>query len=158
MEYFQTKNPNSGKFLEGLAIEDVGIFNGHLVYFTAILLFFAMVGIICCHLVYFLVIWYIFPVLVCWCKKHLATLIFKRLRSTTEQMAALVSRTFPAVAERRIQILAGKTLATSSPSLLSKDLPTLLWSRSSCPETGMYIPYTATSIDISQWTMSLSNF
>jgi hypothetical protein len=34
--FFQTKNPNLFKFLEGLAFEDVGIFNGHLVYFTAI--------------------------------------------------------------------------------------------------------------------------
>jgi hypothetical protein len=36
MAYFQTKNPNFGKIFEGLAIEDVGIFNGHLVNFTAI--------------------------------------------------------------------------------------------------------------------------
>jgi hypothetical protein len=33
MGYFQTKNPNLGKFLEGLAMEDYGIFYGHLVYF-----------------------------------------------------------------------------------------------------------------------------
>jgi hypothetical protein len=32
MEYFQTKKPN----LEGLAMEDVGIFYGHLVYLTGI--------------------------------------------------------------------------------------------------------------------------
>jgi hypothetical protein len=36
MVYFQTKNPNLGKFWEGLAVEAVGIFYGYLVYFTAI--------------------------------------------------------------------------------------------------------------------------
>jgi hypothetical protein len=36
MVYFQTKNPTFGKFLEGFAMEDVGIFYGHLFYFTAI--------------------------------------------------------------------------------------------------------------------------
>jgi hypothetical protein len=36
MAYFQTKNHNFGTFLEGLAMEDVGIFYGHLVYFVAI--------------------------------------------------------------------------------------------------------------------------
>jgi hypothetical protein len=36
MLYFQTKKPNLGKFLEGLAIEDVDIFFGHLVNFLAI--------------------------------------------------------------------------------------------------------------------------
>jgi hypothetical protein len=40
--------------LEGLALENLGIFYGHLVYFTAI-------GNILWHLVYFVVIWYIFP-------------------------------------------------------------------------------------------------
>jgi hypothetical protein len=30
MEYFRTKNPYLGKFLEGLAMEDVGIFYGTL--------------------------------------------------------------------------------------------------------------------------------
>jgi hypothetical protein len=31
--YFQIKNPNIGKILEGLAMEDVVIFGGHFVYF-----------------------------------------------------------------------------------------------------------------------------
>jgi hypothetical protein len=48
MAYFQTKNPNLGKFwLYLLAMEDVGIFCGHWVYFTAIwyiLLFFPRFG------------------------------------------------------------------------------------------------------------------
>jgi hypothetical protein len=35
MVYFKTKNCNLGT-LEGLAMEDVGVFYGHLVYFTAI--------------------------------------------------------------------------------------------------------------------------
>jgi hypothetical protein len=34
MVCFQTKNPNLGKFLEGLAMEDGGLFYGHLVHFT----------------------------------------------------------------------------------------------------------------------------
>jgi hypothetical protein len=36
MVYFPSKNPNLGKFLEGLAMEDVVIFNGHWVYCMAI--------------------------------------------------------------------------------------------------------------------------
>jgi hypothetical protein len=44
--------------MEGLSMEDVGIFNGHLVYFVAI----------CGNFVYFS------PVLVCCTKKQLATL------------------------------------------------------------------------------------
>jgi hypothetical protein len=37
MVYFETKNPNLGNSLECLAMEDVGIHYGHLVYLTAIL-------------------------------------------------------------------------------------------------------------------------
>jgi hypothetical protein len=37
MVYFQTKKNKFGQILEGLAMEDVGIFYVHLVYFTAIL-------------------------------------------------------------------------------------------------------------------------
>jgi hypothetical protein len=33
---FQTKNPNSGKFLEGLRFENVDIFYGHMEYFADI--------------------------------------------------------------------------------------------------------------------------
>jgi hypothetical protein len=37
MAYFQTQNPNLGIYVqEGLAMEDVGIFYGHLVYFMVI--------------------------------------------------------------------------------------------------------------------------
>jgi hypothetical protein len=36
MAYYKTKNPFFGKFLEGLSMEDVGIFYVNLVYFTAI--------------------------------------------------------------------------------------------------------------------------
>jgi hypothetical protein len=50
--------------LEGLALEDVGIFYGHLVYFTTIR-----------HIwVYFIVIWYVLPILVFCIKMNLATL------------------------------------------------------------------------------------
>jgi hypothetical protein len=55
MVYFQTKNPNLGKFRRVL-IEDVSIFNGHLVYLRPFDIFDG-------HLVYFVVIWYISPLL-----------------------------------------------------------------------------------------------
>jgi hypothetical protein len=47
MVYFQTDNPNLGKFWRILLMEDVGIFYGRLVY------------IFYFHLVYFEAIWYI---------------------------------------------------------------------------------------------------
>jgi beta-lactamase regulating signal transducer with metallopeptidase domain len=37
MVFFQTKNPNLGKFLDGIGMEKVGLFLGHLKYITAIL-------------------------------------------------------------------------------------------------------------------------
>jgi hypothetical protein len=49
MVYFQTKNRKLGKFFEGLAMEDVGTFYAHLVYFTYIRPFSIFNG----HLVYF---------------------------------------------------------------------------------------------------------
>jgi hypothetical protein len=55
MVYFLTKNPNLGKFWSvHIAMEDVGIFYGHLVYFTAI-------WYMLLPFVYFVVFWYIFP-------------------------------------------------------------------------------------------------
>jgi hypothetical protein len=36
MVCFQTKNPNLGKFLEGLRMENADVFDGHLEYFTVI--------------------------------------------------------------------------------------------------------------------------
>jgi hypothetical protein len=84
MAYFQTKNTNLGKFLQGLDMEEVGIFYlpfgvfyGHVVYFTAIWCILRPFGVFYCHLVYFMVIWdiyvmfirYFFPVLVCCTKK-----------------------------------------------------------------------------------------
>jgi hypothetical protein len=36
MVYFQTKNPNLGKFWRALGMEKVGIFFGHLEYIRAI--------------------------------------------------------------------------------------------------------------------------
>jgi hypothetical protein len=66
MAYFQTENPNLGKFWKDLQwktsiLWTLGLFYGHLAYFVAIWQF-------------FMVIWYIFPVLVCCTKKNLATL------------------------------------------------------------------------------------
>jgi hypothetical protein len=60
MVYFQTKNPNLEKNLEALAMEFVGIFNVHLGYFIAILYILWLFGIFAL-------------VLVCCCKKNLAT-------------------------------------------------------------------------------------
>jgi hypothetical protein len=50
MVCFQTKNPNLEKILEGLAMEDVGIFYGHFTVFCYILWTFSLVS---GHLVYF---------------------------------------------------------------------------------------------------------
>jgi hypothetical protein len=48
---FSTKNPNFGKFLEGLAMEDVGLFYDHLVCFTAIVNILWPFGLFCGNLV-----------------------------------------------------------------------------------------------------------
>jgi hypothetical protein len=68
MAYFQTKNPNLGKFLEGLAME-------YVVYFWPCDLF-------CGHVINFVAIWctlwslgIFFLVLVCCTRKNLATLV-----------------------------------------------------------------------------------
>jgi hypothetical protein len=52
--YFQTKNQNLGNFLRVLAMEDVGIFHGHLVNFTAIWYILWTFGI-------FFTFWYLVP-------------------------------------------------------------------------------------------------
>jgi hypothetical protein len=70
MVCFQTKNPNLGKFLKRLAMEDVGIFYGHLVHFTVFCYILLTFGIVCGNLV-------IFPVLVFCTKKNLATLVWQ---------------------------------------------------------------------------------
>jgi hypothetical protein len=51
--YFRTQNPNLGKFLEGLGMEKVGIFFGHLEYIAAI-------WCILCPFGNLVAIWYIF--------------------------------------------------------------------------------------------------
>jgi hypothetical protein len=68
MAKLQTKNNKNGLILEGLAIDDAGIFNDQFVLCYG-------------HLVYFVAIWYsqwlsgkFLPVLVCCTKKNLATL------------------------------------------------------------------------------------
>jgi hypothetical protein len=67
---FTNQNPNLGKFLEGLAMEDVVIFYGHLVYFTAI--WYTLY--IETWYTYFAVLIKIFPVLVRCAKTNLATM------------------------------------------------------------------------------------
>jgi hypothetical protein len=55
---FWNQKSQFGQILEGLAMEDVGVFYGHVVYFMCIWYILVSFGI-------FMVIWYIFPVLVC---------------------------------------------------------------------------------------------
>jgi hypothetical protein len=57
-------------------MEDVGIFYGHLVYFTVIL-------------VYFVAIWYIFPILEYCTKKNLATLLLTSLPDRVTRLGDL---------------------------------------------------------------------
>jgi hypothetical protein len=49
MVYYHTKKRNLGKFLEGLAMEGVGILYGNF-------------GLFYVHLVYCVIIWYIVPI------------------------------------------------------------------------------------------------
>jgi hypothetical protein len=58
MVCFQTKNPNLGKLFGALAMEYLGTFYGHLVYFKAIANISWPFGIFCGHLVYFSPFWY----------------------------------------------------------------------------------------------------
>jgi hypothetical protein len=64
---FSNQKSQFGSILEGLAMENVGIFNVLLVNFTAILNILRLFGIVFDHLV-------CFPVLVSCTKKNLATL------------------------------------------------------------------------------------
>jgi hypothetical protein len=68
MAYFQTKNPDLGTFLRVLQLE-------MLVYYLAVWSILRLFGMFLGHLVYFMIFWYIFPVLVCFTKKNLATLL-----------------------------------------------------------------------------------
>jgi hypothetical protein len=70
MVCFQTKNPNLDKFWRVLLWK-------MLVYFMTIWSILRPLEILYGHLVYFVVIWYIFPVLVFWTKKNLATLVVR---------------------------------------------------------------------------------
>jgi hypothetical protein len=93
--YFQTKNPNLGKFCRVLHWKMLVCFNGHLVIFPAIwyilwhfgifygtLVHFIAIwyilwhfGIFYCTLVYFMALWYIFPILLYLTTKNMATLV-----------------------------------------------------------------------------------
>jgi hypothetical protein len=73
---FSNQKSKFGKILEGLVMEDVVIFYGHLVYFTAIWYTLQTFGTFCGNLVYF-------PVLEICTKKNLATLVNRRLSSKT---------------------------------------------------------------------------
>jgi hypothetical protein len=68
---FSSLKSQFGKILEGRALEDVGTFYGHLLYFTAITYILWPFGIFCGYLPHF-------PVLACRTKKNLATLKWSR--------------------------------------------------------------------------------
>jgi hypothetical protein len=53
MVYLQTKSPNLSKFLEGVGMENVGLFYDLLVHFTAIWYIVWAIGIFSRYLVYF---------------------------------------------------------------------------------------------------------
>jgi hypothetical protein len=61
MAYFHTKKSQFGYMLEGLEMENVGIFYGHLKYVTSIGRFFDRLKIFGRHLIYFPPSWYIAP-------------------------------------------------------------------------------------------------
>jgi hypothetical protein len=83
---FSKQQSQFDKILEGLAMDDVGILYGYLVYFVGIFMYICLFGIFYGYLVYFMVVWYIlwlfgifFSVLVCCTKKNLATLVRSHL-------------------------------------------------------------------------------
>jgi hypothetical protein len=94
---FSYKKSNVWYFLEGLEIENVGIFCIRLEYFTGILVYFYPFGIFCDKSIYLVVLWYIFrelfiiflPVLVYYTKKNLATLIGVFLAQTNGSSSRL---------------------------------------------------------------------
>jgi hypothetical protein len=55
---FAYQKSNFGNILEGLGMDNVGIFYCHLVYFIAIW-YILPFGIFYCHLIYFIAFWYI---------------------------------------------------------------------------------------------------
>jgi hypothetical protein len=61
MAYFQTKNPNLGKFWMGWEMGNVDIFYDHLVYFTAVLVYFVTSWYILWLFGTFLPFWYVVP-------------------------------------------------------------------------------------------------
>jgi hypothetical protein len=60
-DIFSNKKSHFGEILEGLAIEYVGIFYGHLVYFTTLWYILWPFGIFYGHLVYISPLWYVLP-------------------------------------------------------------------------------------------------
>jgi hypothetical protein len=58
---FSNQKSQFGQILEGLAMEDVDIFYGHLVYFTAIWYILWSFGKFYGYLVYFSPFWYVVP-------------------------------------------------------------------------------------------------
>jgi hypothetical protein len=58
---FSNQKSNFGEILEGLAMEDVGIFYGHLVHFTVFCYILWTFGIVLGNLIYFSPFWYFVP-------------------------------------------------------------------------------------------------
>jgi hypothetical protein len=61
MVCFQTKNSKFGKILEGLEMEDIGIFYEHLGHFTFFCYILLTFGIVCGNWEYFFPFWYFVP-------------------------------------------------------------------------------------------------
>jgi hypothetical protein len=58
---FSNQKSQFGKILEGLAMEDDGLFYGHLVHFTVVCYILLTFGIVRGNLVYFPPFWYFVP-------------------------------------------------------------------------------------------------
>jgi hypothetical protein len=58
---FSNQKSKFGKILEGLAMEDVVIFYGHLVHFTVFCYILLTFGKVCGNLVHFIPFWYFVP-------------------------------------------------------------------------------------------------
>jgi hypothetical protein len=58
---FSNQKSKFGKILEGFAMEDVGIFYGHLAHFTVFCYILLTFGKVCGNLVHFIPFWYFVP-------------------------------------------------------------------------------------------------
>jgi hypothetical protein len=103
MVYFQTKNPNLGKFCRALHWK-------MLIHFMAIGNIWQTFGIFYHHLLHFVFIWYSFPLLVSYTKKNLATLVFglkPRKKQCSHKVGRMYNRGFNFCEHKRPPTRAG---------------------------------------------------